>query len=100
MKKTTIVEQALSGFRFLNPDDHELLSEELKEYEKNTAFTDDNKLAVGLMKDIPKLQLLHEAAVRRSLQKIETNTSVVKTILLIYFICSVVTALYFISQAS
>ena len=93
MKKTTIVEQALSGFRFLNPDDYELFDNELKEYEKNTAFTDDNKLAVGLMKDIPKLQLLHEAAIRRSLQKIEANTSVIKTILVIYFICSVVTAL-------
>lgn len=98
MKKSTILEQTISGFRFLTPEDFESLTSELAKFGNNADSPDDNKLASNLMKDLPKLQLLHDAAVRRYLQRIESHTSIIKTIMAIYFICSLITALYFISK--
>jgi hypothetical protein len=96
MKKTTILENVLFGYQYLSPEDYESLTNQITEFDKTLDFADADKLSDGLLKNIPKLQILHQASVRRSLEKIESNTATIKFILVIYFIASIIAAIFFV----
>ena len=95
MKKATILSGIVEGLRDLPPEDFDRLSERLIDYEKNPKFETAEDLVNAINQDLTYLKVLHDASMRRSLEKIANNSTVIKNILIFYLICSLIGAIIF-----
>lgn len=74
------------------------LRNSLRAYEKGKNLNDVNELSAALIKDYPQLQILHEAYVRNKLNTVSSSVKTIKTIVIVYFICSLFFALIYFLQ--
>ena len=98
MKKELVLSSNLEQFNQLTPDESESLMHELIVYDKEQKFNNAEDLAKGIIKDLPFIPMLHDAAIRNYLEKIAMNTSVIKIILVIYFVCSIIVGIMFLNR--
>jgi len=96
MKKELILNSNLEHLNQLTPEEYTSLMNQLTDYEKSQKFASTEDLARGIIKDMPYIQMFHDASVRLYLDKISKNTSVIKHIVVIYFICSVIAAIAYL----
>lgn len=92
MTKTLLLTRAVQYFK-LDEDDSILLKKELAEYAKQNESLTIEELSLAIKKDLPHLQLLHDASLRRYARVTANNSSVIKVIIVIYFIASIIAGL-------
>jgi len=98
MKKSTILKSVSENLN-IPIKEYEIFNQQLLDYEKSHQFATAEDLGKGIINDFPQLSLLHDAAMRRYARITASNSSTVKTIIVIFFICSIVAAIAMISTA-
>lgn len=99
MLKTNLLRQLMFGFQSeLDGQDYNDLKNKLTELANNSS--DSNELNLKIKESATEFDVLHQSFVRKKISKMASDISVIKVIVVIYFIASVVTAIYMVSKLS
>ncbi|WP_430973146.1 hypothetical protein [Sunxiuqinia rutila] len=71
------------------------LRNSLTAFQKSNNQKSEKELTEAIVKDYPQLKVLHDAYLRNRLNKITSAVGTIKTIVVVYFICSLLAALLF-----
>lgn len=101
MKKPRLLSELTYGFReIISKVEFEVLKEKLIAHSRSIKGEDVSQLSKDALANYPEFQVLHDAYMRRKLKKIADATGVIKIIVVVYFVCSIITALYFIMSST
>ncbi len=101
MKKATVLNDLMWGYSSrLSGEEYDQIKKELINHDKNLNFADSAQLAESVLRNYPQFQIMHQAYMRKRMDTISRAASIIKIIVVVYFVCSVITALYFITNSS
>jgi hypothetical protein len=95
MEKYSLKESILSSYQTLQPHDYNELVVLLDKLEKESS---DATAMANRFNDYPEYKLLHEAYLRKKATETNYSASTIKIIVVVYFICSLLSGLYLFSK--
>jgi hypothetical protein len=97
MKKGDVLKYAYKNYA-IDDDEFEDLLKTLEGYEKEKNVETGEQLAKEIYVDMPQLKLLHDYSMRKYAKVTASSLSVIKVIIVIYFICSIIVGIVFASK--
>ncbi len=98
MKKSTLLNYLTYGYMAeLDSKEYESLKNDLIQHDKSTNASDAGVLAESIIKNYPQFQIMHDAYMRKRADKMSSDISIIKVIVLISFIASIVVGIFIAS---
>jgi hypothetical protein len=95
MKKSTLINNLMSGYQYSFPgNEYSDLKNAIIAEEKENRSEDIKSFTERINNEHPEFKILHDSYIRSKLNKIASGLSIIKIIVIIYFVSSLIVAIF------
>lgn len=101
MEKSTLLNYLFWGYQSkMDGKEYTDLKNALVQHDKNIKADDAAQLANSVLKNYPQFKVMHNSFMREKTERISSDVSVIKWIMIIYFVCSIIAVMAIAAEFS